>query len=388
MAVYFDHNATTPVHPRVREAMEPYFHEEFGNASCLYRLGINASYAVEKARLQTARLLNAREEEIIFTSGGTEADNLAIKGVVMASGKRHIVTSVIEHPAVLQTCAFLEHYWDCRVTYLPVDAYGRVDPADLEKAITSETALVTIMAANNETGSIQPVRELADICRQRGILFHTDAVQAVGKIPVDVQGLRVDLLSLSGHKMYGPKGVGALYVRKGVELVPQAHGGGHEGGRRSGTENVPGIAGLGMAAELSRNELNSRIRHAAALRDGLWERLQRLNLNLVRNSPDGNCLPGTLNFSLPGINSRELVRQLDEAGFCVATGSACSTGKTTPSHVIKAIGRSDAAAASSIRISLGEGNTEAEIAAFVEVLPRAVEQAWAVSRASSGREGR
>ncbi len=306
----------------------------------------------------------------------------------MASGKRHIVTSVIEHPAVLQTCAFLEHYWDCRVTYLPVDAYGRVDPADLEKAITSETALVTIMAANNETGSIQPVRELADICRQRGILFHTDAVQAVGKIPVDVQGLRVDLLSLSGHKMYGPKGVGALYVRKGVELVPQAHGGGHEGGRRSGTENVPGIAGLGMAAELSRNELNSRIRHAAALRDGLWERLQRLNLNLVRNSPDGNCLPGTLNFSLPGINSRELVRQLDEAGFCVATGSACSTGKTTPSHVIKAIGRSDAAAASSIRISLGEGNTEAEIAAFVEVLPRAVEQAWAVSRASSGREGR
>ncbi len=374
MAAYFDHNATTPVHPRVLEAMEPYFKEEYGNASCLYRLGVNAGYAVEKARLQVARLLNAREEEIVFTSGGTESDNLAIKGAVLASGKKHIVTSVIEHPAVIRTCEFMETYLGCRVTWLPVDSSGRVDPAALEKAITAGTALVTLMTANNETGSIQPVRECAEICRRRGVWFHTDAVQAVGKIPVDVQALGVDLLSLSGHKIYGPKGVGALYVRRGVALVPQAHGGGHESGLRGGTENVPGIAGLGQAADLARQELDLRAKHAAALRDRLWERLQALPLRLVRNSPVQNGLPGTLNFSLPGINTRELVRGLDEEGFCVATGSACSTGKTTPSHVIKALGRSGEEAASSLRISLGMGNSEEEIDRFVEVLPRVLDR--------------
>ncbi len=374
MAAYFDHNATTPVHPRVFEAMEPYLKDEYGNASCLYRLGVNASYAVEKARVQVARLLNAREEEIVFTSGGTESDNLAIQGAVLASGKKHIVTSAIEHPAVLRTCGFLHTYWGCRVTWLTVDANGRVDPASLDHAITTDTALVTLMTANNEIGTIQPVREFAEICRRRGVWLHTDAVQAAGKIPLDVQALGVDLLSLSGHKIYGPKGVGALYVRTGIPLVPQAHGGGHEGGRRGGTENVPGIAGLGQAADLARKEWEARALHATTLRNRMWNRLQALPLRLVRNSPEQEVLPGTLNFSIPGINARELVRALDEEGFCVATGSACSTGKTAPSHVIKALGRSDGEAASSIRISLGLGNTEEEIDRFVDVLPRVLDR--------------
>lgn len=372
MTAYFDHNATTPVHPEVFQAMSPFLQDAFGNASCLYRLGVDASYAVEKARIQTARLLNAQAEEIVFTSGGTESDNLAIKGALFATGKNHVITSAIEHPAVLRTCEFVEKYMNAHVTRLPVDSEGRVSPEDVERAITPDTALITIMAANNEIGTIQPFREIAGIAKRHSVLFHTDAVQAVGRIPLDMQNLEIDLLSLSAHKFYGPKGVGALYVRKGVEIVPLLHGGTHEGGFRAGTENVSAIAGLGKAADLARKEMTQRCEHVSNLAALLWDLLSQSGLNMIRNSPADGCLPGTLNFTLPGLNARELVRALDEQGYAIATGSACSTGKPTPSYVIQALGRRDEEAKSSIRISLGISNTEEQVRGFVEAIPGVV----------------
>ena len=381
---YFDHNASTPVHPDVFRAMEPYLKERFGNASCLYRLGVEAGYALEKSRMQVARLIGASPEEIIFTSGGTEADNLALKGVVLAAGKRHIVTSNIEHPAVLQTCGFLERYLDCRVAYLPVNGEGRVDPQEVEQAIANDTAIVSIMAANNEIGTLQPIQEIAAIARRCGTVFHTDAVQAAGKIPIDVNELGVDLLSLSGHKIYGPKGVGALYVRRGTPLVSQTQGGSHEDGRRAGTENVPGIVGMGKAAELARQKITQRAEHAERLIRRLWEQLFSLPFPLLRNSPAQGGLPGTLNISLPGIDARELVRAMDAEGFGIASGSACSSGKSAPSYVVKALGRSDAEALAAIRISLGESNREEEIDRFVETLLRVWERVRFISQGNLG----
>lgn len=371
---YFDHNATTPTHPDVVEAMMPYFTEQFGNASCLYRLGADAGYAVEKARLQVSRLIGCREDEIVFTSGGTESDNLALKGAVLATGKRRIVTSAIEHPAVIRACEFMETEMGCRVDYLPVDSEGRVNPASVEEAIGEDAALVSIMMANNEIGSIQPIAEIAAIARARGVLSHTDAVQAVGRIPVDVEALGVDFLSMSGHKFYGPKGVGALYVRNGAALAAIQQGGSHEHGFRAGTENVPGIAGIGKAAALARKQMNERAERASKLRDLLWNELNALNIGVRRNSPAGGVLPGTLNISLPGVNAREFVRAMDGEGYCIATGSACSTGKTTPSFVLKALGRSDDEAIAAIRISLGASNTEEQVRGFVKTLPGVIEQ--------------
>lgn len=374
MPAYFDHNAATPVHPDVFEAMKPYLTEQFGNASCLYRLGVDASYAVEKARMQLARLLSCSEDEIVFTSGGTESDNLALKGAVYSTNKKHIITTAIEHPGIIRTCEFMERCMDCTVIFLPVDEDGRVSPADVEDAITPDTALVSVMTANNEIGAIQPIAEIAAITKSRGVLFHSDAVQAVGRIEVNVEEMGVDLLSLSGHKFYGPKGVGALYVRKGVNLVSIQQGGGHEQGRRAGTENVAGIVGLGKAAVIARKEREAKSQRAAQLRDLLWQKLESLPLAVKRNSPAQGVLPGTLNITLPNINAREFVRAMDSEGFCIATGSACSTGKTTPSYVLKALGRSDANAIASVRISLGASNTEEEINRFVDILPRVVEQ--------------
>ncbi len=373
MPAYFDHNATTPVHPDVFEAMKPYLNEQFGNASCLYRLGVDAGYAVEKARMQLARLLHCSEDEIVFTSGGTESDNLALKGAVYSTGKRHIVTTAIEHPGIIRACEFMQQYMNCSVTYLPVDAGGRVSPAEVDEAITPDTAIVSVMTANNEIGSIQPIAEIAAVTKQHGVWLHSDGVQAVGRIEVDVEKLGVDLLSLSAHKFYGPKGVGALYVRKGVDLVSIQQGGSHEQGRRAGTENVAGIVGLGKAAAIARKEREQKAERAAYLREMLWQKLDALPLDVKRNSPASGVLPGTLNITLPNINAREFVRAMDSEGFCIATGSACSTGKPTPSYVLKALGRSDQDAVASVRLTLGANNSEEEIETFVEILPRVVE---------------
>ncbi len=370
MAVYFDHNATTPVHPDVFNTMEPYLKGNFGNASCLYQLGVEASYAVEKARMQTANLINANEDEIIFTSGGTESDNLALKGIVLATGKRHIITSTIEHPAVLRTCEFLQDHFGCHITHIPVNHEGFVDPNAILESITDDTAIVSIMLANNEIGSIQPIQTIGEITRARGIYLHTDAVQAAGRLPIDVQNLNVDLLTLSAHKIYGPKGVGALFIRKGVNLISQSQGGSQENGHRGGTENVPGIAGFGKACNLAKNEWEMRAQCEQKLRDQLWDSLSTLGIDLPRNSPSSNCLPGTLNFSLKGVNSREFIRAMDNEGFCLSSGSACSQGKPSPSHVIKALGRNDTDASSAIRLSLGYQNTEEEISDFIEVFKK------------------
>jgi cysteine desulfurase len=366
MQTYFDHNATTPIHPDVFESMKPYLLEHYGNASCIYQLGVKASYAVEKARIQVASLIGANESEIVFTSGGTESDNHAILGTLLATGKKHIITLPIEHPAVLQTCQFVKKYHQYKVTYLHVDRFGFIDIEELQKSITPDTALVSIMTANNEIGTIQPMKEISRICREHAVLFHTDAVQAAGKISVDVNEIPVDLLSLSAHKIYGPKGVGATYIRNGTPYIPHQHGGGQENGRRGGTENVPGIVGFGTAAVLAKKELQQRSTQERQLRDYMREKLDELPVSITWNSPTENCLPGTANFSLLKINSRDFVREMDKHGFYIATGSACSTGKLEPSHVIKAIGRNKEEASSSIRISLGYKNTREEIDRFIE----------------------
>ena len=373
--IYFDHNATTPIHPDVFEAMAPYLARHYGNPSCVYSLGVECSYAIEKARLQLAGLIHAEEDEMVFTGCGTESDNLAVKGAVYASGKKHVITSIIEHPAIRKTCEFLEKYWGGSITYLPVDREGFVDPAEVEQAITPATAVVSIMLANNEVGSLEPIREIAEITQRRGVLFHTDAIQAVGRIPVDVRELGVDLLSISGHKLNGPKGVGALFIRKGVELVPIMNGGGQESGRRGGTENVSGIVGLGKAAALAKKEMSERMEKSARLRDRLWEKLQALPWGITRNSPQDAVLPGTLNVTIPDINGRELVRLIADENVCISSGSACASGKTTPSHVILALGRTKEEAIASIRLSLGSGNTDDEVDRFVEILEQVHERA-------------
>lgn len=370
---YFDHNATTPLDERVLEAMLPYFRERFGNASCLYELGVEASYAVEKARMQVAALIGASEDEIIFTSGGTESDNLAIRGVLEATGKRHIVTSRIEHPAVLVACERLEAK-GVEVIRIGVDSDGRVSPDAIDAAITSDTALVSIMTANNEIGAIQPIGAIGDVCNRRGVPFHTDAAQAVGRVPISVDALGVNLLSLSAHKHYGPKGVGALYVRTGTPFAPQQAGGGQEHGRRAGTENVPGVVGLGAAAQLAGREMQEREARIERLREMLWEGLSESTEGILRNSPRTECLAGTLNICLPGAASREVVRAISAYGFCITSGSACAQGLSKPSYVLQAIGRSDEEALSALRVSLGSGNSADEVRRFTQCLPEVIRE--------------
>ena len=382
--IYLDNNATTPVAPEVAEAMRPYVTEDFGNASSVHWFGQRAREAVEKAREQVARLINAPPAEIVFTSGGTESDNAAVFGAVEGvrrrtlSGPKHVITTSIEHPAVLYSARALERR-GIHVTFVPVTSAGVVDPAEIESSIRPETILITVMLANNEIGTLQPVEEIGLLARERHIAFHTDAVQAVGKVPVDVEKLGVDLLALSAHKLYGPKGVGALYVRKGTRLEPFMHGGHHERDRRPGTENVTGIVGLGAAAELAERLLAEDAARLTALRDRLETGILARVENVRVNSHAAHRQPNTLNLTFDGIKGESLVMALDLEGVACSTGSACASGSIEPSHVLTALGLSCDQARSSIRLSLGRYNTEADVDVALEVISRVVARLRAIS---------
>jgi len=364
LPIYMDNHATTPLDPRVLEAMMPYFTTKFGNAASRnHSFGWEAEKAVEEARQQVARLIGSSAKEIIFTSGATESDNLAIKGVAEMYRERgnHIITQVTEHKAVLDTCKRLEKH-GYRVTYLPVKADGLIDLEDLKRAIGDETILVTIMAANSEIGVLQPIREIGRLCHEKGVLFHTDAVQAVGKVPIDVIADSIDVLSLSGHKIYGPKGVGALYVRRKnprVQIAAQIDGGGHERGMRSGTLNVPGIVGLGKASEIALAEMDSEAPRLRGLRDRLRDKLEA-ELDYVHvNGSMEHHLPGNLNMSFVYVEGESLLMGINDVA--VSSGSACTSASLEPSYVLKALGLGDDVAHSSIRFGLGRFNTEAEV---------------------------
>lgn len=382
--VYLDNNATTPLDPAVIEAMEPFFSRKFGNASSIHAFGQEARAAVESARQQVANLLGARPQEVVFTSGGTESDNFALWGVTSAlkARGRHIVTSQIEHPAVLRMCGLLEGS-GFRVTYLGVDETGRISLDELSHSLAPDTVLVSVMAANNETGVIQPVEEISQLLKGRDILFHTDAVQWAGKIPLDVRQLGVDLLSISAHKMHGPKGVGALVIREGLQLAPLIVGGSHERSRRGGTENVPGIVGLGMACELAQDALpdfNTRVR---ALRDQLENEIIEEIPDTVLNGHATQRLPHVSNISFAGIQGEALLIALDIQGIAVSTGAACAAGTVSPSHVLTAMGLPSQRVNGAIRFSLGRMSKRREIVHVLEVLPglvRRMRQASPLSR--------
>jgi cysteine desulfurase len=379
--IYLDNSATTRVDDAVVAAMLPFFTEDFGNASSTHQAGQRAKQAIEEARGQVAALLGASPTEIALLSGGTESDNLAIKGIAEAhaSSGRHIITSRIEHPAVLAACAFLEKQgW--RITYLPVYREGIVRIEDVRAAVSDDTTLISIMLANNELGTIQPVAEIGQLVKerrdagQRRLYLHTDAVQAVGKIPVDVKALGVDLLTFTAHKLHGPKGIGVLYVRRGVRLVSQMHGGHHERDRRAGTESVPLIVGLGKTAELARLHLAERMEHARALRDYLEEGLFQRISGLSRNGDQDRRIPNVANLNFDHVEGEGLQISLDLKGIAVSTGSACSSGSTEPSHVLLAIGLSQDTGHGSLRFSLGKDNTKEDIDAVLDTLPAIVEK--------------
>jgi cysteine desulfurase len=376
--IYLDHNATTPVEPAVLDAMLPYFSADFGNAASIHTPGQRARAAAETAREQIASLLNARPQEIVFTSGGTESDNHAIFGIVRnhPGATKHVITTQTEHEAVLNACQFLEKDSGgaIEVTYLPVDRNGLIDPEAIRDAIRPQTALITIMHANNELGTIQPLEEVGRIAAQNDIFFHTDAVQSAGKIPLDVNALGVDLLAISGHKFYAPKGIGALYVRGGTRLRQLLYGGHHQRGFRPGTENVPGIVGLGKAAELAQKSLAEDAQRVSALRDELERELLARVPQARANAAGAPRTPNTTNITFPGIEGEALIIALDLKGLACSTGAACSSGAVEPSHVLTAIGLSPEAARASIRFSLGRHSTQQEISAALEIVPAAVAQ--------------
>jgi len=360
--IYLDHNATTPVRPEVLEAMLPYFGGKYGNPSSMHGAGREAREGLERAREQVAGVLGARSEEVYFTGGGTEADNLALKGVAYANREKgnHLITSRVEHHAVLYTCEYLEKQ-GFHITYLPVDSEGRVNPGDVEKAITKETLLISIMQANNEVGTVQPIAEIGKIARKHGVCFHTDAVQAFTKLPTKVNDLGVDLLSLSGHKIFGPKGVGCLYIRKGTKIDSLIHGGHHERNRRAGTENVPGIAGLGKAAELGAVEMAEEVKKLTTLRDRLQEGVLAKIPEVRINARNAERLPGTLSACFQYVEGESILLSLDMKGIAASSGSACSTGAVEPSHVLQAMGVPAEEARGAVRFSLGRGNTAEEV---------------------------
>jgi cysteine desulfurase len=377
---YLDSNATTPLDPQVREAMAPYLAERYANPSAIYRFAQEVRGEVEAARERVAQLINADPEEVFFTSGGTEADNTAIKGVAFAlrDKGRHLITSSIEHHAVLQACQYLEGF-GFELTLLPVDRYGIVDLEALKKAIRRDTVLITIMHANNEIGTIEPIEAIVQIAHAQGIYVHTDAVQTVGKLPIDVKGLGVDLLSLSGHKIYGPKGIGALYVRKRVKIDPLLHGGHHERNRRAGTENVPGIIGLGRAAEVGQAELSQNEKRIRVLRDRLEKGiLERIPEVFVNGHPEKRLF-NTLNCCLKGIEGESILLNLDFEGICASSGSACTSGSLDPSHVLLAIDLPHELAHGSLRLSLNKFNTAEDVDKVLEVLPRIAERLRSMS---------
>jgi cysteine desulfurase len=368
--IYLDHAATTPTHPEVVKAMLPYFTDAFGNPSSIYSYGLEAKGAIEEARTKVAELIGARSEEIIFTSGGTEADNFALKGVAYANEHKgnHIITTPIEHHAVMEACKFLERR-GFRITYLSVDEYGLVDPQDVKKAITDKTILISVMHASNEIGTIEPISEIGKIAKEAGVNFHTDAVQAVGHIPVNVDELKVDLLSISAHKLYGPKGAGALYIRKGTRSVSLIHGGEQEKRRRAGTENVPAIVGLGKAVELAGQMMNREVERLSYLRDKLIEGLVERIDNIRLNGHPRKRLPNNVNISIDFVEGESMLLNLDLEGICASTGSACSSSSLEPSHVLLALGLPAEQAHSSLRFTLGRENTEADVERVLEVLP-------------------
>lgn len=360
--IYMDHSATTPVAPEVLQAMLPYFTERFGNASSLHSFGLEAREAIEDARERVAKLINAEPSEIYFTSGGTESDNIALKGIAFKNRKkgRHIITSSFEHPAILEVCKTLAKM-DYDVTYLPVTREGLIEPDIVREAIRPDTILISIMHANNEIGTIEPLQEIGQIAKEKGILFHSDCVQSVGKIPVDVKALGLDALSLSGHKLYGPKGIGALFVRKGVKIERIMDGGGHERGLRSGTENVPGIVGLARAADLAKETMTDEAKRLTALRDDLKDLvLGGIDESWLNGHPTRR-LPSNLNFGFRYIEGESLILLLDAKGIAASTGSACSSKKLSASHVLMSIGLKPEECHGSLRITLGRDNTLEDI---------------------------
>jgi cysteine desulfurase len=371
--IYLDHAATTYVKPEVLEAMIPYFTQKFGNASSVYSIGRESKKAVEEARDKVAAALGAQSKEVFFTGSGTEADNWAIKGIAYANKAKgnHIITTTIEHPAVLNTCQYLEAE-GFEVTYLTVDENGLITPSQVRDAIKPTTILISVMFANNEIGTIQPIEEIGKIAREKGVYFHTDAVQAVGNIQIDVSALNVDLLSLSGHKFYGPKGVGALYVRKGIKITSYVHGGHQERGRRASTENVPGIVGLAKAIEIASKNIDQYNQKVLELRERTIEEISKKIPFIKLNGDRNKRLPGNVNFSFEFIEGESLLLMLDMKGIAASSGSACTSGSLDPSHVLLAIGLPHEIAHGSLRITFGEENTHEDIDYLMEVLPMIV----------------
>lgn len=378
--IYFDHNATTPVLDEVFEAMVPYLKDNWGNPSSIHWAGRGPKKAVEEGREKVARLFNCTPLEVIFTSSGTESDNHAIKGLAYAKKDKgnHIITTKVEHPAVLNTCKHLSKE-GFEVTYLDVDSYGMIDLGALKAAITPKTILITVMFANNETGVVFPVEEIGNIAKEKGVTFHTDAVQAAGKLPIDSQKLNADLLSISGHKLYGPKGIGALITKRGVRLIPLIHGGHHERNRRGGTENVAGIVGLGKACEAALRDMERETAHLLSLRkrleDGLMEKVPHVRIN---GHPDKR-LPNTANISFEFVEGESLLLNLDMKGIAASSGSACTSGSLEPSHVLLAMGSTHELSHGSVRFSLGRSNTIEDVNYLIEVMPPIVERMRSMS---------
>jgi cysteine desulfurase len=378
--VYLDHNATTPVHPEVLEAMIPYFSKVYGNASSLHQSGREAKAALEDARQSIADTLGCGTSEVIFTSGGTESDNFAIKGTAFAnrSKGKHIITSSVEHHAVEISCNFLEKE-GFEVTYLPVDSYGFVNPDVLKKAIRPDTILVTIMYANNETGTIQDIKALSTVAQEAGVYFHTDAVQATGKIPFKIDEVGCDMLSISAHKLYGPKGVGLLYVKSGTDIIPWNEGGGHEKGMRAGTENVAGIVGLAEAIKIADRDMASRTERLNGISTRFYESVKQRIPDIKLNGHYEKRVPNTINISFKAIEGEAIVLSLDMKGIMVSTGSACTSGATDPSHVLKAMGVSRELAQGSIRFSFGRSNSVEDIDYVVDILEKEIKRLRSIS---------